>query len=102
MGFYDNNSNGVTHPVGTKIPNSWGLYDMHGNVAEWCNDFYVADYPIEGVVDPVGPEAGTAHVIRGGGWNSFPLACRCAARSSAPASYQYTHTGFRIVMEVTE
>jgi formylglycine-generating enzyme required for sulfatase activity len=102
MGFYDDNSDGVTHQVGTKMANSWGLYDMHGNVAEWCNDFYAADYPTEGVVDPVGPETGTTHVIRGGGWNSFKLACRCAARSSAPASYQYTHTGFRVVMEVTE
>jgi len=102
MGFYDGNSDGTTHRVGTKKANSWGLYDMHGNVAEWCSDFYVADYPTEDVIDPVGPETGTAHVIRGGGWNSFAPACRCAARSSAPASYQYPHTGFRVAMEVTE
>lgn len=102
MGFYDGNSNGKTHPVGTKTANSWGLYDMHGNVAEWCSDFYAADYPTEGLADPVGPETGTAHVIRGGGWNSFAPACKCAARSSAPASYQYTHTGFRVVVEVAE
>lgn len=102
MGFYDGNSDGATHLVRTKTANSWGLYDMHGNVAEWCSDFYASGYPTEGMVDPVGPETGKAHVIRGGGWNSFAPACRCAARSSAPASYQYTHTGFRVVMEVAE
>jgi len=102
MGWYDGNSEGRTHAVGTKTPNSWGLYDMHGNVAEWCSDYYAPDYSDTGVVDPCGPNEGTAHVIRGGGWNSFEPACRCAARGSAPASYQYTHTGIRVVMEVIE
>ncbi|UCE99006.1 MAG: formylglycine-generating enzyme family protein [Planctomycetota bacterium] len=102
MGWYADNSEGQTHEVAGKKANAWGLYDMHGNVSEWCSDIYGAEYPEEGVVDPVGPAEGTYRVIRGGSWSYFARGCRCAARSSAPASYQFKHTGFRILMEVSE
>lgn len=101
MAWYDANSNGATRPVGTKQPNAWGLYDMHGNVAEWCSDIYDADYPKAEAVDPTGPSEGTFRVIRGGSWAHFPLACRSAARNSAPPSYQLRETGFRVVLEVS-
>ena len=102
MGWYASNSESRTHPVGTKQPNGWGVYDMHGNVSEWCSDIYGADYPQWPVTDPAGAADGKYRVIRGGSWNYFAGGCRCAARSSAPASYQFRHTGFRVVMEVTK
>ncbi len=102
MGWYSSNSESKTHPVGTKQPNGWGVYDMHGNVSEWCSDIYSADYPQGPVTDPAGAADGKYRAIRGGSWNYFAGGCRCAARSSAPASYQFRHTGFRVVMEVTK
>jgi formylglycine-generating enzyme required for sulfatase activity/N-acetylneuraminic acid mutarotase len=101
MAWYDGNSGGTTHPIGTKQPNAWGLYDTHGNVAEWCSDIYDADYPKTEAVDPVGPCEGLDRVIRGGSWAHFPLGCRSAARNSAPPSYQFRETGFRVVLEIS-
>jgi formylglycine-generating enzyme required for sulfatase activity/N-acetylneuraminic acid mutarotase len=101
MAWYDGNSGGTTHPIGTKQPNAWGLYDTHGNVAEWCSDIYDADYPKTEAVDPVGPSEGLDRVIRGGSWAHFPLGCRSAARNSAPPSYQFRETGFRVVLEIS-
>jgi len=102
MGWYSANSSGRTHPVAGKKPNGWGLYDMHGNVSEWCGDFYSPDYPQGPVVDPKGPAKGKYRVIRGGSWSHFNRSSRSAARSSAPASYQQIQTGFRVVMEVSK
>jgi formylglycine-generating enzyme required for sulfatase activity len=98
LAWYDDNSDGRTHPVAAKKPNAWGLCDMHGNVAEWCADYY-GPYPAGGAADPAGPQAGKARVVRGGSWASFERGCRSASRSSTPAAYQLKFLGFRVVME---
>ena len=98
-GWYFDNSENISHAVATKKANNWGLYDMHGNVAEWCLDNYVCDYPEEQVTDPAGPAEGKYKVFRGGAWSHFNRAARCSARSCAPASYQLKYVGFRITMQ---
>ena len=86
-----------THPVGQKQPNAWGLYDMHGNVREWCSDFYG---PYEGdTVDPKGPTSGVPHVLRGGSWLYTPQDCRAAFRSRLVPEYRGSLIGFRVCVE---
>jgi formylglycine-generating enzyme required for sulfatase activity len=89
-----------TVPVGEYRANRFGLYDMHGNVQEWCADWYAADYYKKSPKsDPQGPEKGIERVLRGGAWPSSAKACRCAARYHlAPDEKNYS-TGFRVVME---
>jgi formylglycine-generating enzyme required for sulfatase activity len=87
-----------TKTVATLKPNSWGLFDMHGNVAEWCDDRF-RPYPPDAATDSAGAGKGAARVVRGGSWKNFPAAARCAARSSAPDAYQFPHVGFRVVLE---
>ena len=81
MGWYKNNSGDETHPVGQKKPNAWGLYDMHGNVCEWCNDWF-GDYPSGSVTDPIGAESGDHRVLRGGCYWSDAEECRSAYRGN--------------------
>ena len=84
--WYADNSSGKTHPVGQKRPNAWGLYDMHGNVAEWCNDRYLEGYYQQSPDnDPRGPAQGKERVLRGGAWNSTAESCRSAYRASDPS-----------------
>jgi len=71
-------------PVGTLPPNAWGLYDMHGNVSEWCADRY-EKYPSDAETDPQGSTEGRLYVLRGGSWRSYPGACRSAFRSRSDA-----------------
>lgn len=79
-------------------PNGWGLYDMNGNVWEWCWDWF-DEYGRAAAVDPVGPESGTMKVRRGGGWSSEGKRLRCANRAYAHPASRFRNTGFRIVRE---
>jgi acetoin utilization deacetylase AcuC-like enzyme/formylglycine-generating enzyme required for sulfatase activity len=87
--WYKATADKQTHPVGQKKPNAWGLYDMHGNVAEWCNDGYAAGYyrhsPAE---DPRGPEEDAKYVLRGGAWNTGAESCRSAQRVGEAPGFQ--------------
>jgi acetoin utilization deacetylase AcuC-like enzyme/formylglycine-generating enzyme required for sulfatase activity len=84
--WFAESSSGKTHPVGSKSPNQWGFFDMHGNVAEWCNDFYSGDYYKQSPQkDPKGPPEGKERVLRGGAWNSSADSCRSTYRASDPS-----------------
>jgi len=101
------NSAKTTHPVGTKKPNAWGLYDMHGNVAEWCNDIYTENaYASHAAANPRGPAEGEKYVLRGGSWASSADACQSAYRAAdtpgfADACFPRQTLGFRCVRRVS-
>ena len=91
------NSGDATHPVGSKQPNAWGLCGMHGNVVEWCQDWY-GDYPSGSVTDPRGPSSGPWHVFRGGCWGFPAKQCRSAARGRIDSSLRFAYGGFRVCL----
>ena len=93
--WYYDNSNLELHEVATKKPNPWGLFDMHGNVWEWCEDWY--EESLSGGNDPKGPSAGSARVIRGGYWYISASYCRSASRDSLTPTSRDNYFGFRIV-----
>ena len=88
-----------TLPVGSHPANAFGLYDMHGNVWEWCSDWYDKDYYKSGVnLDPQGPTTGTQRVLRGGAWTSAAHHCRTATCNAAfPVDLPFHYIGFRVV-----
>jgi formylglycine-generating enzyme required for sulfatase activity len=91
-------SSGGTHPVGSKLPNPWGLYDVHGNAWEWVQDFYdPAYYSVSPSVDPTGPDQGTERVVRGGSWHVTADDWRSAFRRDYAPDYRGISIGFRVV-----
>ena len=84
-----------TTPVDTFPANAWGLHDMHGNVFQWCQDWY-SEYPENDVVDPQGPKKGEVRVLRGGSWDIHPDICRSACRSRNEPGHRFNALGFRL------
>ncbi|MEM9159458.1 MAG: formylglycine-generating enzyme family protein [Verrucomicrobiota bacterium] len=101
LGWFDKNSGVETHPVKMKKANEWGFHDMHGNVWEWCNDWYGSIKSVD-VVDPTGPRTGEARVLRGGGvWYDAQL-CRSASRIRGGPDYRNRLIGFRLALGQSE
>ena len=98
--WYWDNSDSTTHPVGTRLPNAWGLYDMSGNVWEWCRDWYGT---LAYGADPVGSASGSYRVLRGGRWNLNSSYCTSSSRGGlAPSPLWYDYNGFRLVRVLSD
>lgn len=96
--WFADNAERQTHPVGQRLPNPWGLQDMQGNVYEWVQDWYEADYALfSPKMDPPGPPAGVKRVIRGGGWSDKAAALHVASRHGVPPDIRGGALGFRVV-----
>ena len=88
---------GETHTVGGKLPNRWGLYDMSGNVWEWCSDLH-GIYPGGSVTDPAGPVSSSLRIVRGGSYGDYGYNCRSAGRQGYHPSTMFPSFGFRVVL----
>jgi formylglycine-generating enzyme required for sulfatase activity len=99
VAWYTTNSGSQTHPVGQKKPNALGIYDMSGNVWEWCQDWYGSSYYSSSPANnPQGTGSGTSRVFRGGSWLDVASSCRVANRFSSLPAYRYNSVGFRLVL----
>ena len=99
VAWYDGNSGRQTHDVGTKRPNELGIYDMSGNVWEWCSDWYGDKYyGSSSSTNPKGPSSGSYRVSRGGSWNSIARYCRVANRDFSDPDFRIIDLGLRLVL----
>ena len=102
VAWFNANSGNTTHPVGTRKPNAWGLHDLHGNVWEWCADWYDSSYGLQSTAyslhtDPAGPATGSSRVLRGGSWGNDPRGCRSTYRGGVGPDVRYDVVGLRVV-----
>jgi formylglycine-generating enzyme required for sulfatase activity len=100
-GWFNGNNNKPPRAVGLLLANPFGLYDMHGNVFEWCQDWY-GIYPGGEIIDPQGPPTGTSRVARGGAFNSAAWVCRSARRGKLDPATGFQIAGFRVVLAAAE
>ena len=99
IAWYIENSGEKTHPVARLCANQLGLYDMSGNVREWCQDFYDSDYYRNSpIIEPKGPASGISHVVRGGGWGAAEILCRVWCRDRHGSDYYYIDLGLRLAL----
>jgi len=98
VAWYTDNSGSSTHPCGTKRANALGIYDMSGNVCEWCTDWYSNSYIRDDTNNPTGPSSGYSRVNRGSGWDSKAVRCRVANRFNNSPGYRSYNLGFRVVL----
>ena len=103
VAWYVDNSDNKTHPVAAKTPNELGIYDMSGNVLEWCNDWYSSSYyTSESQTNPTGPDSGSSRVRRGGSWNYRENTCRVSYRGNTTPSFRYNYLGLRLCLSAEQ
>ena len=103
MAWYYGNSGSKTHPVGTKSPNDLGIYDMSGNVWEWCEDRHDERYYKKSpATNPTGPNSGYGRVVRGGGWSYNARGCRVSFRGGYAPDYRFRELGLRLCLSISE